>query len=99
MIAVGDEFLRSRNASLDAMLSGDGMIAPATYLGSATDYPAKKTPPKRQPGLIAHHGRANRAFVDGHLESEDLRRPFGASDADLRRGNIDNESHRDRLSE
>jgi prepilin-type N-terminal cleavage/methylation domain-containing protein/prepilin-type processing-associated H-X9-DG protein len=99
MIALGDAFLRSRNPTLDALMSDEGIIAPATYYGSAIDYPSKKTPPKMQPGFKAHHGRANRAFVDGHLESEDLRRTFTASDAELKRWNIDNEPHRDGLSD
>jgi prepilin-type N-terminal cleavage/methylation domain-containing protein/prepilin-type processing-associated H-X9-DG protein len=97
MIALGDAFLRSRSPALDALMSDEGIIAPATYYGSAIDYPSKMTPPKMQPGFKAHHGRANRAFVDGHLESEDLRRTFTASDAELKRWNIDNEPHRDRL--
>jgi prepilin-type N-terminal cleavage/methylation domain-containing protein/prepilin-type processing-associated H-X9-DG protein len=96
MIAFGDEFLRSRNPVLDAAMSRDGTIAPATFYGSVSVY-SSKTPPKKQPGFKAHHGRANRAFVDGHLESEDLLRPFAASDTELKRWNFDNEPHRDRL--
>ncbi|MBI3416897.1 MAG: prepilin-type N-terminal cleavage/methylation domain-containing protein [Verrucomicrobia bacterium] len=98
MITVGDEFLRSRSMTLDALMTGGGLIAPATYYGGASDYPSKKIPPKKQPGFQAHHSRANRAFVDGHLESEDLRPPFAASDAQLKRWNIDNEPHRDLLN-
>jgi hypothetical protein len=37
--------------------------------------------------------------VDGHLESEDVRKPFAASDAELKRWNVDNEPHRDLLLE
>ncbi|MBI2928538.1 MAG: prepilin-type N-terminal cleavage/methylation domain-containing protein [Verrucomicrobia bacterium] len=98
MIALGDEFLRSRNPVLDATMSRDGTIAPATFYGSVSAY-SSKTPPKRQPGFKAHRGRANRAFVDGHLESEDVRQTFTASDAQLKRWNVDNEPHRDRLSD
>ena len=47
--------------------------------------------------FIAHHGRANRAFVDGHLESEDLRPNFRATDSQLCRWNIDNLLHRNLL--
>ena len=96
LIALGDEFLRSRNPALDAVMSRDGTIAPATFYGSVSVY-SSKTPPKKQPGFKTHHGRANRAFVDGHLESEDLHKPFTASDAELKRWNVDNEPHRDRL--
>jgi prepilin-type N-terminal cleavage/methylation domain-containing protein/prepilin-type processing-associated H-X9-DG protein len=96
MIALGDEFLRSRNALLDGVMSGDTTIRPATHYSSVATYNSQ-TPPKKQPAFIAHRGRANRAFVDGHVEPEDMRRPFAASDAQLRRWNVDNEPHRDRL--
>lgn len=96
MIAFGDEFLRSRNPALDGVMSRDGTIAPATFYGSVSVY-SSKTPPKQQAGFKAHHARANRAFVDGHLEAEDLRRPFSASDLELRRWNVDHEPHRERL--
>jgi prepilin-type processing-associated H-X9-DG protein len=98
MIAVGDEFVRSRNQALDGLMSREGTIGPATYYGSVSVY-SSKTPPKKQPGFKAHHGRANRAFVDGHLELEDLRLPFVASDAQLKRWNIDNEPHPELLND
>src|SRR5947199_261913 len=75
MIAVGDEFIRSRNPALDGMMSWDSTIGPATHYASGLVYDSK-TPPKMQFAFKAHHGRANRSFVDGHLESEDMRRPF-----------------------
>ena len=98
MIALGDEFVRSRNGYLDALMSNDTTIAPATHYASVSVYDSK-TPPKQQPAFIAHHGRANRAFVDGHIESEDMRKVFPATDAQLKRWNIDNQPHRDRLSD
>ena len=96
MLALGDEFLRSQNASLDGVMSQDGTIAPATFYGGPSGYPSK-TAPKKQPAFIAHHGRANRAFVDGHLESEDLRKRFPTSDEQLRRWNSDHLPHRELL--
>jgi prepilin-type processing-associated H-X9-DG protein len=98
MISLGDEFYRSRNGSLDAMMSRDTTIGPATRLASVSAYDSK-TPPKRQPAFIAHHGRANRAFVDGHLESEDMRKVFAATDAQLKRWKVDNAPHRDQLAD
>jgi prepilin-type N-terminal cleavage/methylation domain-containing protein/prepilin-type processing-associated H-X9-DG protein len=98
MIAFGDEFLRSRNPFLDAVMSRDGTIAPATFYGSPAAYNSSISP-KDQPGFKAHRGRANRAFVDGHLESEDLRGTFIASDSELKRWNVDHEPHRDRLAD
>ena len=94
MIALGDEFMRSRNANLDALMGGIGPYTPF-----APPYDWLSTPAKEQPSFKAHHGRANRAFVDGHLESEDMRKPFAASDAELKRWNVDNEPHRDLLLE
>ena len=94
MIALGDEFMRSRNAILDGLMGGIGPYAPL-----APPYDWLNTPAKEQPSFKAHHGRANRAFVDGHLESEDMRKPFAASDAELKRWNVDNEPHRDLLLE
>lgn len=101
MIALGDEFLRSRNAALDGMIRGEATIAPVSGFdaGDQWGYYSPKNPPKKQPSFKAHHGRANRAFVDGHLESEDMRKPFAASDAQLKRWNVDNEPHRNRLTD
>ncbi len=98
MIAFGDEFLRSRNPALDAAISRDGTIAPATFYGGPGAYNSTITP-KKQPGFLAHRGRCNRAFVDGHVEAEDLRSSFAASDTELERWNLDNEPHRERLSD
>jgi prepilin-type N-terminal cleavage/methylation domain-containing protein/prepilin-type processing-associated H-X9-DG protein len=98
MISIGDEFVRSRSPALDALMSMDGTIAPATFYSSVSVY-SSKTPPKMQPGFKAHAGRANRAFVDGHIESEDMRKTFTASDEELKRWNVDNEPHRDRLAD
>jgi prepilin-type processing-associated H-X9-DG protein len=98
MIALGDEFVRSRNSALDAIMSRDTIIAPATHYTSVAVNDSK-TPPKKQPAFIAHQGRANRAFVDGHLEAEDLRKPFAATDAQLKRWNVDNDPHRNLLSD
>jgi prepilin-type processing-associated H-X9-DG protein len=44
----------------------------------------------------AHSSRFNRVFCDGHVESEDFRKPFVASDDYLRRWNIDNQPHREK---
>lgn len=99
MIEAGDAFSRSRNPALDgAMLNDGSTVAPATHFASVSVY-SSKTPPKKQPSFIAHHSRANRVFVDGHLESEDMRQPFAATDEQLRHWNVDNQPHRDLLSD
>ena len=97
MIALGDEFYRSRNMAWDGTIRRDTTIGPATHFLRGLYY--QKIPPKEQPPFIMHRGRANRAFVDGHLESEDMRKPFAASDEQLKRWNRDNQPHRERLSD
>jgi prepilin-type N-terminal cleavage/methylation domain-containing protein/prepilin-type processing-associated H-X9-DG protein len=99
LIALGDEFNRSRNAALDGLIKRDAVIAPLTGYQSGNQWSAY-SPQKRlksQPTFIAHRGRANRAFADGHLESEDMRKPFAASDEQLKRWNVDNKPHRELL--
>jgi prepilin-type processing-associated H-X9-DG protein len=96
MIALGDEFLRSKDASLDGVMSRDGMVAPATHYSGTGSYPSS-VPPKKQAAFVAQHFRANPAFADGHLESEDMRPAFAASDKQLVRWNVDHQPHRDLL--
>jgi prepilin-type N-terminal cleavage/methylation domain-containing protein/prepilin-type processing-associated H-X9-DG protein len=92
LIALGDDFLRSRNPQKDGIGSFQFTISPFT---AAFGNFNTGTPAHQQPGFIAHHGRANRAFFDGHLESEDMRKPFVASDYQLSRWNVDHQPHRD----
>jgi hypothetical protein len=73
-------------------MSTDGTIAPATHCANASGYPSK-TPPKKQPMFFVHRGRANRAFVDVHSESEDMRKPFVDLDTQLQRWNVDYQPH------
>ena len=44
-----------------------------------------------------HRGRFNRAYADGHLETEDFNKPLDDSDTYWRRYNADNQAHRDLL--
>jgi prepilin-type N-terminal cleavage/methylation domain-containing protein/prepilin-type processing-associated H-X9-DG protein len=92
MIALGDAFRRNKNPKLDAAIS----YSPVIGLWGA--FTSETIPNNRQPGFLAHRGRCNRAFVDGHLEPEDLRKPFLAGgDDQLARWNTDNLPHRERL--
>jgi len=95
LFAVGDHFLRSQNPAKDGAQSGDALIGPSTTANRA--YLDSKTPPKKQPGFRKHRGIANRACADGHVEPEDLRKSFGATDAQLMRWNVDNQPHREKL--
>jgi prepilin-type processing-associated H-X9-DG protein len=88
LIALGDGFLRSTDPSKDGAPSGGiDYIAPYAWAISSL-------PPRQQPAFINHHGRANRAFADGHLESENMLKPFTATDYQLGRWNIDHQPHR-----
>jgi prepilin-type N-terminal cleavage/methylation domain-containing protein/prepilin-type processing-associated H-X9-DG protein len=98
MIAFGDCFARSRNASYDGWLLTEAEIRPETHISSYTQH-GMIMPIKKQPTFRKHRARANRAFVDGHLEAEDMRKPFAATDTQLRRWNIDHLPHRDRLGD
>ena len=92
MIALGDVFKRSRVPSQDGLMDIFGQIGPRADKEPTDNYKTD-VPPKRQPSFVAHGGRANRAFVDGHIEAEDMRRPFRATDQELRRWNVDHEPH------
>lgn len=96
LLALGDDFCRSRNPQLDGMTGDVAVISPFTGGNSAGTQTG--TPAHQQPAFIAHHGRANRAFFDGHLESEDMRQPFITSDYQLSRWNVDHQPHRDHLT-
>ncbi len=98
LIAFGDCFVRSRNSAYDGLMDSRGEIRPETYLVSYTRLGQVK-PFKQQPSFLSHRARANRAFADGHLEIEDMRKTFAATDAELRRWNVDNLPHRDRLQD
>jgi prepilin-type processing-associated H-X9-DG protein len=93
LLALGDTFHRSRNPQIDGMISSQATICPFTVIFTT----GTRTLAHQQPGFIAHHGRANRAFFDGHLESEDMRKPFVTSDNELSRWNVDHQPHRDDL--
>jgi len=95
LIVVGDHFLRSRDATKDGASSGVGMIGPSTAFNHGQL--DSKTPPKKQPAFKRHRGFANRACADGHVEPEDMRKPFAATDAQLMRWNADNQPHSEQL--
>ncbi|MGO8699447.1 MAG: type II secretion system protein [Limisphaerales bacterium] len=99
MIALGDHFDRSPNASLDGVMDPRPLIYPDANTEINLFSGVYKLPPKKQPPFLAHHGRANRAFVDGHLEPEDMRAPYKATDVELRRWNLDNKPHREYLGD
>ncbi len=51
------------------------------------------TPHKKQKAFKRHRGKMNRSFVDGHVEFENMNRPFVPSLDYFRRWNIDHEPH------
>ncbi len=96
MVALGDIFTRSVNSTRDGTMNLLGRISPVSDYNSYGNN-SKNVPPKKQPAFIAHRRRANRAFVDGHIEVEDMRRNYAATDAQLQRWNNDNLPHREFL--
>ncbi len=50
---------------------------------------------KSQPTYKSHHGRFNRAYADGHVETENFNKPLNDTEDYWRRYNIDNQAHRD----
>jgi prepilin-type N-terminal cleavage/methylation domain-containing protein/prepilin-type processing-associated H-X9-DG protein len=98
MIALGDLFNRSVNSSYDGAQpsTSEGTFGPSAVTHAVSVF---LLPQKKHPSFNLHRGRMNRAYADGHLEAEDMRRPFKPSDSDLARWNIDNQPHRDRLRE
>lgn len=92
MIAIGDNFSRSRNTDRDAFINGQPVIQPTVPIA----WPGMK-PPKRESAFLDHRARANRVFVDGHHEIEDLRPTFQATDPQLARWNVDSLPHRELL--
>ena len=73
-----------------------GRIGPRADKNPTANYNTDVSP-KKQPSFIAHGRRANRAFVDGHVEKEDMRKPFVTTDEALGRWNVDNGAHREIL--
>lgn len=98
MIALGDDFDRSPIASFDGLMDNAAEIFPAVN-ANVGDTSPNIPPPKNQPAFLAHHRRCNRSFVDGHIEVEDMRAPFKATDVELQRWNLDNKPHREYLGD
>jgi prepilin-type N-terminal cleavage/methylation domain-containing protein/prepilin-type processing-associated H-X9-DG protein len=90
MIALGDALQRmsGRILSLDiAMLTIEGFM-----FGGESSLAEHERKARNR-----HVGHGNITFCDGHVEGIKLRKLFGTSDASLRRWNIDNLPHRERL--
>jgi prepilin-type N-terminal cleavage/methylation domain-containing protein len=96
LIVVGDCFLRSKDPLKDGVIGHGGSIGLNTVINRGESWNSK-SPPKKQPAFKRHRGFANRACADGHVEPEDMRKPFAATDAQLMRWNTDNQPHRDAL--
>jgi prepilin-type processing-associated H-X9-DG protein len=98
LIAVGDGFSRSRNATFDGMISCDSSIRPYTDFNLILRFHTAM-PWKNQPSFLGHHARANRVYADGHVSREDMRATFAASDAQLRQWNVDDVAHGESLKD
>lgn len=92
MIAFGDRFVRSSDPNMDGGMVDSTRMRPLPPNQSFAGY---STPPRQWPAYKNHRGRFNRVFCDGHVETEDMSRPFVPSDDYLKRWNNDNEPHRE----
>ena len=97
MIAIGDGFLRSLDPSKDAAQTSATTISPFVRIGRWVPPPGSSGSYKNHQSFKNHRGRANRAFCDGHVESEDLNKAFGVTDHELMRWNTDHKPHRELL--
>lgn len=91
MLALGDQFARSP-APLGASLRSAQNFRP---IPRRPDYQEKTSDFERKL-FLKHQGRFNRVFCDGHVEVENMNKPFAPTDDYLRRWNNDNEPHRER---
>ncbi|MBX3744709.1 MAG: DUF1559 domain-containing protein [Verrucomicrobiae bacterium] len=92
MIGFGDAFNRSPDPRSDGAASIGETFGPKVMNHGAL---ISTVPYKEQVSFRNHRGRFNRWFSDGHLETEDLNRPFRGTDDQLRRWNVDHQPHGD----
>jgi hypothetical protein len=90
MIAIGDPFVRAESADQDGVFQYEWGWRPVHGKPPFTDFVLTASIKAGS----AHGRKFNRSFIDGHLEWEDLRKPFVPSDDYLRRWNNDHEPHR-----
>jgi prepilin-type N-terminal cleavage/methylation domain-containing protein/prepilin-type processing-associated H-X9-DG protein len=94
-LALGDGADRSPDPAWDGyLLSGFFMPLILKDQRITPNFPPTNLP-KNQPTYKSHHGRFNRAYADGHVETENFNKPLNDSDDYWRRYNIDNQAHRD----
>ena len=94
MIALGDPFSRSLNANRDGLQELIGWNwRPSPNISPSSSYPTYLG--KQRIGLSNHRRSLNKAFCDGHVESETYKKLFTGSDEYLKRWNIDNQPHRE----
>jgi prepilin-type N-terminal cleavage/methylation domain-containing protein/prepilin-type processing-associated H-X9-DG protein len=89
MVVFGDPFARSLNPERETLqLIHNWQPSP--------NIPARGyAPEKGKAGSDSHRRKFNRVFCDGHVETENFKKPFIDSDTFLRRWNVDNQPHRD----
>jgi prepilin-type N-terminal cleavage/methylation domain-containing protein len=93
MLALGDPFSRSEAPEYDSFYNFYDFNPVPKNLKNPARFPAK--PQTYQNATKVHGARFNRFLCDGHIESENFRKPFVATDAYLARWNLDHQPHRD----
>jgi prepilin-type N-terminal cleavage/methylation domain-containing protein len=91
MIAIGDPFTREVLPEQDSLIQDTGSWKPH----SVRSAPNANLLAKSRAAVKIHRSQMNRAFCDVHVEAEDFKKPFVATDDYLRRWNRDNKPHRD----
>jgi prepilin-type N-terminal cleavage/methylation domain-containing protein/prepilin-type processing-associated H-X9-DG protein len=93
MLAFGDPFSRSEAPEYDGQYNFyDFNPVPKTYKHL---YTAVANPQECQNAVKFHGAQFNRFYCDGHVEAENFKKPFVASDDYLARWNTDHQPHRD----
>jgi prepilin-type N-terminal cleavage/methylation domain-containing protein/prepilin-type processing-associated H-X9-DG protein len=95
MIAFGDPFIRTTAPEADGLSFGDTHWG--VYGGFRGILPGPLLPKQSANAMRLHGWRLNRAFCDGHVETEKLTKLFDPTDECLRRWNSDNEPHREKF--
>jgi prepilin-type N-terminal cleavage/methylation domain-containing protein/prepilin-type processing-associated H-X9-DG protein len=93
MTAFGDNYLRIAVDEQVGVFFAHEWLHP--HGPTAVNGPALDPTVKKQPSFLRHRGRFNRAYADGHLESENMNKRALFDNEYLRRWNIDHEPHRE----
>lgn len=93
MLAFGDPFSRSEAPEYDGFFNFPGFQPIPKTFSHQSMYPSNSR--WNQNAVRVHGARFNRFYSDGHVEAENFRSQFTATDDYLARWNIDHQPHRE----